>query len=71
MNQGLWIARKNYLCMLIRKVSDAQGFDEEETLKQHCSEVLSAYPGDRIEEAIECYEELVDLLKNYPEWRTM
>ena len=58
MNQGLWIARKNYLCVLIRQVSDNFGGDDVKFIKQHCSEVLALYPAERIEETIACYEEM-------------
>jgi len=62
MNKGLWIARKNYLCLLIRKVSDLHGGDEIEFLRQVCREVLAAYPEEKIEEAIRCYEEVEERL---------
>lgn len=64
MNRALWIVRKNYLCGLIKKVSDRQGGDDIEFVRQHCREVLEAYPGEKIEEVIKCYEELVKQL-NY------
>lgn len=67
MNKGLWIARKNYLCILIKKVSDGHGGDEIEFLRQHCREVIALHTDDKIEEAIYCYEEMVVQLKNYPE----
>ncbi len=66
MNRGLWIARKNYLCTLIRKVSDGCGVDSVEFLKQHCEEVINAYPNEKIETAIDCYKGLVEEL-NYLE----
>lgn len=65
MNKGLWIARKNYLCTLIKKVADAHGDDDIELLRQHCKEVLDAHPGEKIEEAIACYQEMVEQLKYY------
>jgi hypothetical protein len=54
----MWIARKNYLCVLIKQVSDNFGGDDIEFLRQHCREVLEAHPGDKIEEAINCYQEM-------------
>lgn len=69
MNRGLWLVRKNYLCSLIKKVSDGHGGDDIEVLRQHCREVLEEYPGERIEEAIACYEGLAQQLKYYPERR--
>jgi hypothetical protein len=67
MNRGLWIARKNYLCTLIKKVSDGHGGDDIEDLRQHCREVIASYDGEKIEEAIACYEKMVEQLKYYPE----
>ncbi len=67
MNKGLWIARKNYLCTLIKKVSDSRGGDDIEWLRQHCREVIESHPDEKIEEAIACYQEMVELLKYYPE----
>ena len=67
MNRGLWIARKNYLCTLIKKVSDGHGGDDIEFLRQHCKEVIEAHPDELIEEAIACYQEMVEQLKHYPE----
>lgn len=67
MNRGLWIARKNYLCTLIKKVSDGHGGDDIEFLRQHCREVIEMYPDELIEEAIECYEAMVEQCKYYPE----
>lgn len=67
MNRGLWIARKNYLCGLIKKVSDGHGGDEIEFLSQVCKEVIELHPGENIEEAIACYESMVEQLKYYTE----
>lgn len=67
MNRGLWIARKNYLYTLIKKVSDGHGGDEVKLLQQHFNEVLDAHPGEKIEEAIVCYQEMVEQLKYYSE----
>lgn len=64
MNRALWIARKNYLCSLAQKISCAHGGDDITWLRQHCKEVLELYPDERIEEAIACYEEMVNQL-NY------
>jgi hypothetical protein len=66
MNKGLWIARKNYLCTLIKKISDHHGGDDVEWLRQHCREVIEMCPGEKIEEAIHCYSEMVEQLKYYP-----
>ena len=66
MNRGLWIARKNYLCTLIKKVSDAHGGDEIEWLRDYCREVLEDHPGDKIEKAILCFLDLADQVKYVP-----
>lgn len=63
MNRALWLARKNYLCLLIKKVSDAHGGDNLEFLQQYCKEVLESHRDEKIEEAIACYEEWVNRLK--------
>lgn len=63
MNRGLWIARKNYLCCLIKKVSDGLGGDDINFLRQHCKDVIEAHPEEKIEEAINCYLEMVEQLK--------
>lgn len=59
MNHGLWIARKNYLCTLIKRVSNEYGGDEVEFLKQVCTETIELHQGEKIEETIACYEYLV------------
>lgn len=66
MNKGLWIARKNHLFCLIRKVSNGHGGDESEFISQHFCEVLKSYPDDAIEKPITCYEEMVEQLRYYP-----
>lgn len=67
MNKGLWIARKNHLWFLIKKLSDGHGTDDPEWLRIHFSEVLEACPDEKIEEAIACYTELVGKLRYYSE----
>ena len=63
MNRGLWIARKNYLITLIRKVSDIHGGDSPEFFNQYCKEVIDVHDNEKIEEAIECFQEMVARLK--------
>jgi len=67
MNRWLWIARKNYLFTLIKKVSDGHGGDDIEFIGQHCKEVIEAHSDEKIEAAIACYQEMVEQLKYYPE----
>ncbi len=59
MHKGLWIARKNYLLTLIKKLSEAHGGDSKEFLDKHFKETLEDAPEERIELAIRCYEELI------------
>ena len=59
MDKALWIARKNYLCTIIKKVADIYGTDDIEFVRQHCREVLDMYLAHKIEEAIESYEEVL------------
>ncbi len=66
MNKGLWIARKNYLFTLIKKVSDGHGVDDIAFLRQHCSEVIATHQDEKIEEAIACYQKMVEQLNYYP-----
>lgn len=58
MHRALWVARKNYLCCLVKKVSDGHGGDEIGFLKQHCRDILAQYQDEHIEDAITCYEEM-------------
>ena len=65
MNKGLWISRKNHLCILIKKVSDGFGGDDIEFVRQHCKEVLEVHQDEKIEEAIDCYKKIVNSLELY------
>lgn len=56
MNRGLWIARKNYLFTLVKKLSDLFGGDDEDFLASHCKELAELHESENIEEAISCYE---------------
>ncbi len=60
MNKGLWIARKNHLCCLIKKVSDGQGSDDIEWLREYCKEVIAAHPDEKIEDAIILFTEMLE-----------
>jgi hypothetical protein len=66
MNIGLWIARKNYLCMLVRKVSDYFGGDDIEFLRENCKELIRLHQDERIEAPIRCYEEIMHVVKYEP-----
>ena len=60
MNKGLWIARKNYLFCLMRKVFEANGGDNVEVFKQNFEETLAAHDGEKIEAAIACYKKIIE-----------
>ena len=64
MNKGLWIVRKNYLCTLIKRVSDMCGGDDIEFLREHCRQTIDSHPGEMIEQAIERYLQILKELKN-------
>lgn len=66
MNRGLWIARKNYLCVLIKKLSYAYGGDTPDFLRLHCQQVIDTHPAELIEDAIVCYQALVEHVTAYP-----
>lgn len=63
MNRGLWIARKNYLFTLIKKVSDLNGGDDIEFLKKHFQETIEIYSEEKIENVINCYEQIIAFYK--------
>ncbi len=60
MNKGLWIARKNHLCCIIKEISDNYGGDDREWLKGHCMEILERYQGEEIETPIDVYQKILD-----------
>ena len=66
MNKGLWIARKNYLITLMKKVSKGHGGDTSECFDDICKEVLDKYTDESIEIAIRCYETMVDRVNVVP-----
>jgi len=65
MNSALYICRKNYLNSLIKRVSEGFGGDIPEFLRTHQNEVILAHPGDKIEDAIACYEQMCKQIKYY------
>jgi hypothetical protein len=62
-DRAMWIARKNTLCGIIKRVSDAYGGDNIEWLREHCRQVIEAHPGDLIEAAITCYQEMIEQIR--------
>jgi len=65
MNKGLWIARKNHLFCLIKKVSKAFGGDEEKDVKLHFEQVIDTHPDEKIEDAIESYTRVLRNISFY------
>ena len=57
MSHAVWIAKKNQLCVLIKKISDHYGGDEVEWLRAYCKDVLDAHADD-INVALECFRDL-------------
>lgn len=62
MNDALWIANKNVLCGLIKKVSDAYGGDDVEWLREYARDVVEAHK-ENLQSAIICFTELVEQSK--------
>lgn len=54
-----WKERKNYLCKLIKKVSDEYGGDDSEWLREYAKEMINRYR-DNLEVPIGCFERLAD-----------
>lgn len=53
-----WKERKNYLCRLIKQVSDENGGDDEEWLMEYAKEMINRYR-DNLEVPIKCFEDLI------------
>jgi hypothetical protein len=64
LNSGLWIARKNYLFTLVRRVSNGCGGDSPEFLVKSYDEIVELCPGEEIEKAIACYESVARLIES-------
>ena len=57
MNRSLWIAKKNFLCSLIKKVSDAYGGDDDIWLREYAMDAVKTNKDD-LGRAIICFESL-------------
>lgn len=66
MNKGLWIAKKNQLCVLIKQVSDSFGGDEIEWLRDYARMAVEINY-THLEEAIDCYRSLMPSKKERPQ----
>lgn len=53
-NQALWLAKKNQLCVLIKKISDTYGGDEIEWLRDYCREIVELHKND-LQKALDCF----------------
>lgn len=53
-----WRSRRDYLCRLIKKVSEENGGDDREWLKDYAKDVIKKYAED-LEVPIRCFESLV------------
>ena len=58
MNTALWIAKKKVLAGLIKKVSDANGGDDVEWLREYAKDVIEAHK-DCLDEAIACFSSVL------------
>ena len=65
MNHGLWIAKKNQLGTLIKKISDSYGGDDINWLRNYCIDVIEAYRED-IQMALDCFLDIESKLKYIP-----
>lgn len=50
-----WKEKRNYLCQLIKQVSDENGGDNIEWLREYAKDIIKTYNND-IDKAIECFE---------------
>lgn len=64
-NRAVWIAKKNELAVLIKRISDHYGGDEVEWLREYFKEVLDAHADD-INVALECFRDLERQLQYVP-----
>ncbi len=53
-----WRAKRDYLCKLIKQVSDENGGDDVEWLREYARDMINKY-ADNLDVAIECFESLV------------
>jgi|GEM_PF-1545193 hypothetical protein len=53
-----WKGQRDYLCSLIKKLSDAYGGDDREWLRDYAREVVRKY-ATHLQDAIDCFESLI------------
>jgi hypothetical protein len=59
MEHAVWVAKKNYICSLIKKVSDHYGGDDLEWLRSYACEVIKDNKSD-LDRALVCFLDLLD-----------
>jgi hypothetical protein len=57
MNRPLWLAQKNEVCSLIKKISDYYGGDEIDWLREYAREVIEANSSE-MQNALDCFRDL-------------
>lgn len=65
MYHALWIAKKNQVLVLIKKISDHFGGDEENWLKSYSEDVIELNKLD-IQKALNCFWNLEENIKWLP-----
>ena len=65
MHRALWIAKKNQICGLIKKISDHHGGDDVEWLREYARKVIEANKDD-LQKALDCFWDLEAQLKFMP-----
>lgn len=55
----IWKEKKNHLCKLIKKLSDKEGGDDREWLKEYAIDLIKKYT-DNLEEPILACEKLLE-----------
>lgn len=53
-----WKAKRNYLCRLIKQVSDECGGDDKEWLREYARDMIKKYAED-LDVPIACFESLI------------
>lgn len=65
MRDAIWIAKKNQLCMLIKKISDHYGGEPIEDLREYAKDIIDRYSDD-IQKPLDCFLELEKQLNYVP-----
>lgn len=57
-----WKDKKDYICKLIKQISDLHGGDDPNDLEEYCTDVIKKYSND-LETAIRCFEDVLNKSK--------